>query len=137
MLAEPAVGLIKRSAHPVGASTVLNINVLKAFEKVKSDDGSNLVIELIDIYLAHTPQRIEEMRNASANEEWPVLKRLAHTLKGSSSTLGLHGVADACRQLESFSRTSGTALHKLLATLDSQFAEAQEALIAERERWMG
>lgn len=140
MRPEPAIDLNKTSDQPVRASLasdILDFDVLKAFEKVKSDDGSDILIELIDLYLNSTAQRIKEIRTAAEGEEWCVIKRLAHTLKGSSSTLGLRGVAKACQQLEDISSTSDPIANKLLETLDSRFAEARKALIAEHRRRMG
>src|SRR5260221_14550233 len=76
---------------PRGSNTdeALDIEVLTAWEKVKTDDGSNLVVDLIELYLQSTPPRILAIRNAAAEKEWIALKHTAHTLKGSSSTLGL------------------------------------------------
>jgi len=119
------------------ASDVLDFDVLTAFERVKSDDDQDIVIELIDLYLNSAPRRIEEIRNATADDARCVIKRLAHTLKGSSSTLGLRGVANACQQLEDLSSTSGASANTLLGTLESRFAEARKALIAERRRRTG
>src|SRR5688572_7801482 len=84
----------------VVTSDMLDFQVLRAFEKVKSDDGSDVVIELIDLYLQVTAQQIIAMRNAANAAEWALLKRAAHTLKGSSSTLGLGEIANICQDLE-------------------------------------
>jgi HPt (histidine-containing phosphotransfer) domain-containing protein len=119
------------------ASDVLDLDVLKAFERVKSDDDQDIVIELIDLYLNSTPRRIEEIRNATASDASCVIKRVAHTLKGSSSTLGLRGVAHACQQLEDLSSSSGPIANTLLETLESRFAEARKALVAERRKRTG
>src|SRR5260370_13798853 len=79
---------------------MLDFEVLKAFEKVKSDDGSDILIELIDLYLQGTSQRIIAMRKAADEGEWTLLKRAAHTLKATSSTLGLRQMAKICQHLE-------------------------------------
>src|SRR4051794_40942175 len=80
---------------------VLDVNLLKAFEKIKSDDGSDLVVELIDLYLEGTRRRVQAIREAVRDKQWIALKRSAHTLKGSSSTLGVRMVAKVCEELES------------------------------------
>jgi len=87
---------------------VLNAEILKSFGRIKSDDGSDIVIELIDLYLQGAPQRIQEIRNAAAEKEMISVKRIAHTLKGSSSTIGLCYVANACQELETAIATSAT-----------------------------
>ena len=113
---------------------VLDVEVLKAFEKIKSDDGSDFVVELIDLYLHGTPQRIQAIREAALEKEWVVLRLTAHTLKGSSSTLGLHRVAQVCEELEATSLSFSDVVDGLAQALESRFVEAREALIAERKR---
>ena len=115
-------------------NSVLDVETLKAFEKVKSEDGSDFVIELIDLYLEGTPQRIQAIREAAFEKEWVVLKHTAHTLKGSSSTLGLHRIAQVCKELEAPSLSSSDVVDDLVQALESRFVEAREALTAERKR---
>jgi len=113
---------------------MLDFEVLKAFEKVKSDDGSDVLIELIDLYLQGTSQRIIAMRKDAAEGEWALLKRAAHTLKGSSSTLGVRQIAKICQDLEDASLSSGGDVHTLMSLLESKFAEVKPVLIQERNR---
>jgi len=140
MLVEQAARLSDETSGPLTTATasitndVLDVETLKAFEKVKSEDGSDFVIELIDLYLEGTPQRIQAIREAAFEKEWVLLKRTAHTIKGSSSTLGLHRVAQVCQELEVTSLSSNDAIDGLVQALESRFAEAREALIAERKR---
>jgi len=117
------------------ANEVLDVEVLKAFEKIKSDYDSDFVVELIDLYLQGTPQRIQAIRKAAGEKQWIALKHNAHTLKGSSSTLGVPTVAKACEELENVtSSTSNEVVQSLVQTLESQVLQAREALIAERNR---
>ena len=122
---------------PRGSNTdeVLDVEVLTAWEKVKTDDGSNLVVDLIELYLQSTPPRILAIRNAVAEKEWIVLKHAAHTLKGSSSTLGLRQVANVCQRLEEASSLSfRDGAEQLAQLLESKYFKAQQALAAERDR---
>jgi len=125
-----------RLAKETGSITkdVLDVETLRAFEKIKSEDGSDFVIELIDLFLEGTPQRIQAIREAAFEKEWGLLKHIAHTIKGSSSTLGLHRVAQVCRELEATSLSSSDAVGGLVRALESRFVEAREALMAERKR---
>lgn len=122
--------------HSTGALTtnMLDFEVLRAFEKVKSDDGSDVVIELIDLYLQSGSQRIITMLNAANEGEWALLKRAAHTLKGSSSTLGLRQIATICQDLEDASSRPGGDVHTLMSLLESKFVEVKPVLIQERNR---
>ena len=141
MLVEQRVASLSNERNgPLATATagitneVLDVETLKAFEKIKSDDGSDFVIELIDLYLEGTPQRIQAIRKAAFEKEWAVLKYTAHTLKGSSSTLGLHRVAQVCQELEATSLSSRDVVGGLVQALESRFVEAREALTAERQR---
>lgn len=137
MVLEPLTSLSEPRDGPHGKPTapgVLDMEVLKSFESVKSDDGSDIVIELIDLYLHGTPQRIQQICKAAAEQELISLKRIAHTLKGSSSTIGLSYVANACHDLEVATMTSTDGLDSFVESLEMQFLEARKALIAERRR---
>ncbi|HKO34907.1 MAG TPA: Hpt domain-containing protein [Pyrinomonadaceae bacterium] len=115
-------------------SDMLDFQVLKAFEKVKSDDGSDIVIELIDLYLESASQGIVTMLNAAAEGDWALLKRTAHTLKGSSGTLGLRQIATICQDLEDASLSPGDDVPALVSLLESKFVEIKPVLIHERDR---
>ena len=113
----------------------LDVEVLKALEKVKTDDGSDLLVELIDLYLQDTPQRIMAIRSAAAEKNWVLLKRAAHTVKGSSGTLGLRQVAKVCQELEEASSPGSTeGVEVLVQLLEYKFLKARQALAAERQR---
>lgn len=114
---------------------LLDFEVLKAFEKVKSDDGSDILIELIDLYIQGTSQHITVMRKAADDGEQTLLKRAAHTLKGSSSILGLPQMAKACQDIEEASSSYvSNNVHKLIGLLESKFRDLKPVLIAERNR---
>jgi HPt (histidine-containing phosphotransfer) domain-containing protein len=113
----------------------LDLASLKAFEELQSDDGSDLIIELIDLYLVDAPQQILAIRKAVAITQWEVLRRAAHNLKGSSSTLGVNQVAVICEELEATnSSDSSEAVEALVQVLDYKFAKARQALTTERQR---
>jgi HPt (histidine-containing phosphotransfer) domain-containing protein len=113
---------------------MLDFEVLKAFENVKSDDGSDILVELIDLYLHGTSQTIIAMRKAANEGEWALVKRAAHTVKGSTSTLGLHQITETCQDLEEASPSSTADAHILIDLLESKFLEVKPVLIAERNR---
>lgn len=123
----PAVGI---------PGDTLDMEVLNAFEELQSDDGSDLIIELIDLYLQDAPQQILAIGKASASAGWAQLKRSAHNLKGSSSTLGVRHVAEICENLEvgSCLPDPSDRVEALIQLLEYKFAKARQALAAERQR---
>lgn len=123
----PAVGIL---------GDILDMEVLNGFEELQSDDGSDLIIELIDLYLQDAPQQILMIGKASASAGWVQLKRAAHNLKGSSSTLGIRHVAEICERLEvgSCGPDPSEGVEALIQLLQYKFAKARQALAAERQR---
>ena len=116
-------------------SDAVDMEVLYAFEELQSDDGSDLIVELIDLYLQDAPQRIRAIREASVAKEWVLLKRAAHNLKGGSGNLGVRHVAEICEKLEGLECDhSPIDVEEFLKQLDHEFARASAAFLAERRR---
>jgi len=56
---------------------------------------------IIAEFVAHLPQRVKEMRQAAANNQWDALQRAAHQLKGSGGGYGYACLTEVARGLES------------------------------------
>jgi HPt (histidine-containing phosphotransfer) domain-containing protein len=109
--------------------------ILNSFEELQSDDGSDLIVELIDLYLQDAPARLAQIREATNNADWTMLKRAAHNLKGSSGNLGIGRVAEICGQLEQTTdQDSETRIGGLVVLLASAADRARQLLAAERQR---
>lgn len=109
--------------------------VLTALEEAQEEGEPDLIVELIDLYLRDAPQRIEAMRTAAARTDGTLLRRAAHTLKGSSGSVGIRQVAEICKMLEQLECSDSAArVEVLLQQLDCEFARACEELAAERLR---
>jgi HPt (histidine-containing phosphotransfer) domain-containing protein len=113
----------------------VDMELLNAFEELQSDDGSDLIVELIDLYIEDAPQRILAIREAAAATDWVLLKRAAHNLKGSSANLGVRHVAETCKELEGLEHDHSTKdVGYLLQQIDHEFSRASAALLSERQR---
>lgn len=124
---------------PVSVSGItrdpVNMDVLNSFEDLQLGDGSDLIVELIDLYLQELPQRVTEIRETSIRTDWALLKLAAHTLKGSSGSLGVRHVAEICEKLEHMdSHDSPTAVAALIQLLEYESAMASSSLAALRQR---
>lgn len=108
--------------------------VIASLDEAWEEGEADLVVELIDLYLGDAPQWVEAMRAAAAGDDATVLKRAAHTLKGSSGSLGIRQVAETCRMLELNCSESAARVEELLQQLNREFATARAALAAERLR---
>jgi HPt (histidine-containing phosphotransfer) domain-containing protein len=113
----------------------VDLDVLNAFRQLQPDDGSDLIVELIDLYLQDASQRITEITEASAKGEWVTVNRAAHNLRGSSSNLGVRHTAEICGELErADGRLARSAVAGLIERLKTELVRASELLIAERQR---
>jgi HPt (histidine-containing phosphotransfer) domain-containing protein len=122
-------------ANDDGAATqAIDPVVLASLDEAWDEGEADLVVELIDLYLGDAPQWVEAMRTAAAENDATVLKRAAHTLKGSSGSLGIRQVAEVCGMLELNCRGSAARVDELLQLLDREFDTARAALAAERLR---
>jgi len=120
---------------PLISAEAVDMSVLKAFEEMHSDEESDLIVELIDLYLEDAPARLKEIRDAVAENDASLLKRATHSLKGSSSSIGVLQVAEICKKLEQMDcQESPRQVEAIAQLLDYKFAKASEELEAERQR---
>ncbi len=132
---EPNLGVPVLFGGILITSDAVDMELLNAFEELQSDDGSDLIVELIDLYLKDAPQRMLAIREAALANEWVLLKRAVHNLKGSSANLGVLHLAETCKELERIEcEHSPEVVGELLQQMDNEFARASEALLSERQR---
>ena len=62
--------------------------------------GEDFLVDLIDVYLADTPNRIAQMRGAVGGGETDALIREAHTLKSSCANVGAMRLSALAKQME-------------------------------------
>jgi HPt (histidine-containing phosphotransfer) domain-containing protein len=114
----------------------VDFSVMADFED--SDDDSDLVVELIDLFLNDVPQRLELMREAEVVRNLAVLRSVAHGLKGSSASLGAGTMATLCDEVEASSGSmSSKDMKPLLTRLEQEFERVRLAFSAERFRSAG
>lgn len=123
--------------HPGGPGDVkvLDRAALFALEGVQEEGEPDLIVELIDLYLEDAPRWLEQIKLAVVEKDALLFQRAAHTLKGSSSSLGVSHVAEVTRILERLdflNPVSGFRAWILL--LEQVFATARDALMTERAR---
>lgn len=123
-------------ADPPGApSDAVDMAMLASFEKSPIEGESDLVVELIDLYLEDASAKIDALRGALATSDEAMLRRLAHCLRGSSGSLGARRVAALCEELELIDRDD--LLRKagdLLTSLGHEFERVRLIFTAERQK---
>ena len=108
--------------------------VLDRLRELNEDDEPDIVTELIDLFLRDTPPRLAALKDAISEGDAQALSQTAHTLKGSSASLGATRLAALNAELEKkASYGSLEDASRLLAQLDNEFERVRHVLESERQ----
>ncbi|MCG3211230.1 MAG: Sensor histidine kinase RcsC [Anaerolineae bacterium] len=93
-------GRLKANLHPPTASngTLPVIDKEAALERLGLDESD--YTELLQLFVADIDQRIKEINRAVDQKDIILLKKLAHSLKGSAANLGIQKISYTAQQLE-------------------------------------
>ncbi len=101
------------------------------FDQLRALQAEDELRELVNLYLDYTPQLLAAQRDALARGDAPALQRAAHTLKGSSASLGATALAALCQEIETRARADTlTGAADLLTQAEGEFARVRDALAA-------
>lgn len=129
---------IARLAEAVGTSTVMNqsfgqpaLDVEELRSQVAYDD--ELLAELIDLFICEREKQVEELRQAMQIQDFALLSRVAHTIKGSLASLHADPARLHAQALESAAKEGdGSRCRDLLPQFEERLDEVQEQLLALR-----
>lgn len=97
----------------------------KVFDEAEALDragSESMLQELVQLFRGEGARILHELRDAAATGDLELLKRLAHTLKGSAGAVAGHAVALAARDLEGIAGgSSAAATGQALDTLEAEF----------------
>jgi DNA-binding response OmpR family regulator len=91
-------------------------------------------MQLIDQYVEEATTQLEMLKAAQLRHDAGALKATAHTLKGSSATIGAKRLAALCADMERRSATGSddTITEDMMADVDHEFVKVRAALAVER-----
>jgi CheY-like chemotaxis protein/HPt (histidine-containing phosphotransfer) domain-containing protein len=113
----------------------VNLEILDRLRALRRPEGPDAFAEILGLFLQQTPQLLREMQEACASGRDDLLRRTAHTLKGSCSNLGAERMAARCRDLENIAKESDfTAAQLVLDQLDHEFAVVRRIFESELQR---
>jgi len=81
--------------HPL-----LDPSVLQNYMAIIADSSSDLLAELIDIYVSDSQIRLQAMQRAWLHNDIEQLQQSVHTLKGESAYIGAEKLRQHCQMLE-------------------------------------
>src|SRR5262245_30203339 len=113
---------------------LLDHETLRSLRELQEDGDDDLLGELIDLFLADAPGRMDAIRDAVTRQDWTAVTAPAHSLKGSCGSLGALPLAELCARLEHCGRADADRSHALAdcAELERQYRLVREALLRER-----
>ena len=101
------------------------------FERLRylQDEEHDYLSELIATYLDSAPKLLDTLRVAIAGDDVPAAQKAAHTLKGSSASLGAAMLAAHCKELEMLARGGAiTGATEWLLKIENEYARVKHAL---------
>jgi len=90
----------------IEAKPTLDTNILDELRSLQEHGGTDLLGELVELYLGDLPDRIDGIRAAVESKDSAALRREAHRLKGSSQQMGATRLAALCLELENLGRNN-------------------------------
>ncbi|HJP90943.1 MAG TPA: Hpt domain-containing protein [Pyrinomonadaceae bacterium] len=131
--------LIDSPEHPLATVTnraieSVDLKILRSFDEAQEEGESDFVLELINLYLNEVPRLFSAIREAIAKDDWPSIKRAAHSVRGSSSNLGILQIAVIAGALEQLAANQHAPVGQLLLSLQDEFTRVEKILSAERQR---
>lgn len=89
-------------------------------------EGDPDMAELVEMFVAELPQRVEAIVVAYRSGEADSIKRYAHQLKGASAGYGYPSIGDAAARVESFFRTASGSNASALQACERDLRELIE-----------
>ncbi|MBI3848504.1 MAG: response regulator [Planctomycetes bacterium] len=114
-------------------SPVLDVRMIEQLTEIAADDNPGFLGEMIDAFDATATDTARLLHDALRRGDAHALERAAHSLKGSSGSLGAARVAALCQRLQEIGRAGMIdGAEPLVDELDHELGEAKAAL--ERHR---
>lgn len=109
-----------------------------ALERLDRIGGREFVLEMIELFLEHAPQRLAAGRSALEAGDLVSVYRAAHSLKSTAANVGARPLQDTAARAESRAAAEDQeALAPLLDEMERRFERVRVELMAERDRRKG
>lgn len=117
------------------ATALVDLDHLERLRELGDRYDTNLLDELVAMFLRDTPPRLAELRTACQLAHRGRVELAAHTLKSSCLQLGVRGVAVPAGQLETVARHAPAAkLRGLSRMVECAYWQVVEVLTVESAR---
>ena len=111
---------------------VLDPDVITTLRELGGEDDPGLFAELVNMFLADTPERLQALVEAMDKRDPTALERAAHALKSSAANLGALDLSGLFREIEAAGREKDlTRAASLVERTRPEYQRVEAALRSE------
>ena len=109
---------------------LIDKNQLLSLKELNEPGEDDIVTELIDIFITHTPKTLVRLRESQTSQNRDDIVKLAHKLKGSSANLGALFMRQICQQLEEEGQTiSWEEIDQKISMIEDMYQKVSKILV--------
>jgi two-component system sensor histidine kinase/response regulator len=113
----------------------LDYTVINGLRALREEGQPDPLAELVDLFLLDAPERIHRLRHGVVQGDAKAIQHAAHSLKGSSSNLGLRRLARLSGQLDKEAKAGQLLMAEAqVKAVVEEFEAVAEVLRQERDR---
>ncbi len=118
--------------HAHYIKSIIDIQVLERLAATLGPvEGKRMVRHIVELFVEELPQQYRTIESAVLSSHWVKVHQAAHTLKGSSSTIGATALAELCVTLEQHAQQEeGARLSDLIPLFHATTCLTAQALQA-------
>jgi HPt (histidine-containing phosphotransfer) domain-containing protein len=79
---------------------------IPTFEALKESMGADFICELVQAYFEETPQLLNKLQKALAQQDYTAFRQAAHSIKSTSNSFGALQFGELAKELEMMGRES-------------------------------
>lgn len=111
---------------PMSDSVVIDTDALGRLEEW---GGEDLILKMLQLFLEHAPERMDQIRTGASDGALDVTERGAHSLKSSAGNLGARRLQSLAAEVEERAASGdGAGVRSMLPDLESAYTETETAL---------
>jgi PAS domain S-box-containing protein len=100
----------------------------KVIASLDDPDDPEFLTELVDLFLADSPPRLDTLARAVAERNWEAAVEAAHALQGSAANMGAKPLGEICRRALALARSQNGEIAQATAQAGRELARVAAAL---------